>query len=367
MYRAWIEIDTGALRQNALALKSLLPDKTAIMAMVKANAYGHGIKATVPAIERFIDWFGVDSPQEAEEVRRLTEKPILITGGVLPNQVEHIVREGFHQMVSDPWALSALSRAAARTDQIAHVHLKVDTGMSRQGATQDDLLSFLLTARHLYNVHIAGIATHFANADEPNDKTTEEQIAWLNNVRKFTDELGIRQYLTHSANSAATITRPDSRFDLVRTGIALYGIWPSKAVQRAAPLGWTITPALSFKTRVVQLKTVLKGSGVGYGHTETLQRDTRIAVLPVGYADGYDRKLSRIGEVALNGSRARVLGNVSMNITTIDVTDIPDAHVGSVVELIGRNVSAAEVATKVETIPYEIVARLRESLPRVST
>jgi len=366
-YRTWVELNQEALRGNAKALRSLLSKEVALLAMVKANAYGHGLTETVSALDSEVDWFGVDTLHEGLLVRKRSKKPVIVTGGFEVELADEIVLNGFHQVVSDISSLEALSKSAKKLEALADIHIKVDTGMSRQGVCPNKLPKLLETATTLPNINVFGIATHFANADEPNDGATSEQLELFNEALATASRYGFKNIIRHSANSAAMLTRKDTHFDLVRVGIAIYGVWPSAAVEAAASL--TLKPTLSWKTRVVQVKDVSAGSNVGYGLTDKLSRDSRIVVLPVGYADGYDRRLSRTADVLLGGARARVVGNVSMDMLTVDITDIPDIKVGDIATLIGEGgseiISAQELAQKMDTIHYEVLARINPTLARI--
>lgn len=366
-HRTWVEIDQNALRQNAERIQDVLGPETQLLSMVKANAYGHGIKETVPALREVTDWFGVDSLEEAKVVRKYSKRlPVLIVNPAHPNDADEIVAREFHQLAGSDEQLRALEDAAVKQGKPANVHLKVDTGMSRQGFLPRDAAERVLPEL-LANERfaVAGLATHFANADDPTDFTTQEQTDRLHTLLPFYTKDG----LVHAANSSAALLHENARFDLARVGIILYGIWPSDAIERAASEHLELTPTMRLQSRIMQVKTVPEGSGIGYGQTYKTYRPTRVALLPIGYADGYDRRFSNNAEVLLSGQRAPVLGNVSMDLTTVDVTDIPEAAVGDVATLLGPDgedmISAEELAARIGTIGYEVVTRLNWSLPRV--
>ena len=271
-HRTWIEIDTDALTQNAEGIRSLLEPRTQLMAIVKANAYGHGIDIAVPALAAVADWFGVDSPEEALAVRGLTGKPVLIVNPMHPDDAPDVVSGGFHQMVSTSEQLEALARAAQQQGTRAHVHIKIDTGMSRQGFLPDAAVATvlpMLAARE--SLHLAGVATHFATADDPDNPAMADQLA---RFAKFLADANVSGALVHAANSAAAMLDPETHFDLVRAGIALYGISPAPGVGG----GYDPVPVLAMKSRVMQVKTVPAGEGVGYGLTSRADHKRRIAL-----------------------------------------------------------------------------------------
>ena len=326
-HRTWIEIDSKALEHNARALRNFIEPETALLAVVKANAYGHGIEQVLPSFEPHVDWYGVDSLEEADRVRALSQKPVLILNPMHPQNAPMIVQRGFHQMVSTAQDLIALEKAAAAQHGSAPVHLKFDTGMSRQGATNEERSALLITAQESPHVHITGLATHFATADEPGSSALDAQQQMF---RTLLDELAQRnigtEALAHAANSAATLLRPDTHYQMVRVGIALYGAWPSPAVANKTER--EIHPALSLRSRIAQVKTLEPGSRVGYGHTKHVSRETRAALLPLGYADGYHRAYGERAHALVHGQEAPVLGRVSMDLMSIDVTDIPGVRAG---------------------------------------
>lgn len=370
MQRTWIETNTEALKSNARALRHALTDGTALMGVVKSNAYGHGIEVAVPALDAHVDWFGVDSLAEAQHVRALSQKPVLILNPLAVDTAEDTVLAGFHQMVSTIEHVWVLAEAASKLHSTAYVHVKFDTGMSRSGVTADDRAALLIALKESGAITIAGVATHFSNADMPDATETIKQAdAFSALVAQLRQRHVAPTALVHAANSSATMLYPDTHHDLVRVGIALYGIWPSAHVREASSI--TLTPALSLRTTIAQIKDIPAGSGVGYGLTDRVTRATRLAVLPIGYADGYDRRFSRTAHVLVRGDKAKVLGNISMNLTTIDITDIPSAHTGDTVTLIGRDgdeeIQVLDLAETAGTISYEVVSRLSHALPRHRT
>lgn len=366
MTRTWVEIDRGALLANHERVKELLPPDCGIMAVVKADAYGHGAVEIAGLLADRVECFGVASAYEALELRKNgIENDILILGGTSKELFSELVSNGIMPSIFDIGAAEALSEAAGSGN--ASCFIAVDTGMSRIGFP-DDTNGFECVRKiaSIGNVTIKGIFSHFARADET-DKTSAE--AQLTRFKRFTSRLdaaGIKTGMKCLSNSAG-IMELDATFDMVREGIILYGIYPSDEVNRTRiPL----IPVLSLKTRVELVKTVPPGTGISYGHISVTERTTKIATLCVGYADGVPRLLSNRGSVLICGKRAPIIGRVCMDQMMVDVTDIPGVAEGDVATVIGRDgdayISADEVAAEAETIPYEILCSLsRPRLPRV--
>lgn len=364
--RTWVEIDRGALLRNHDRVREMLPPGCGIMAVVKADAYGHGAVEVAGLLADRVECFGVASAYEAFELRRNgIENDILILGGTSKELFPELVSHGIMPSVFDVGAAEALSAAAG--DGTASCFIAVDTGMSRIGFP-DDTNGFesIKKIASIGNVAIKGIFSHFARADEA-DKTSAE--AQLTRFRRFTarlDAAGINTGLKCLSNSAG-IMELDAAFDMVREGIILYGIYPSDEVDRAR---LSLRPVLSLKTRVELVKTVPPGTGISYGHISVTERTTKIATLCAGYADGVPRLLSNCGSVLIRGKRAPITGRVCMDQMMVDVTDIPGVSEGDVATIIGNDgdayISAEEVASEAETIPYEILCSLsRPRLPRV--
>lgn len=370
--KTWIEISRSALRHNAAELRRAVGRRVKLMAVVKSNAYGHGTTEVVRAVGSQADWFGVDSLPEAEAVRRAgSKKPVLILGYTRHDQLRETVRRGFSLTVYNRPTIERLARLASKS-RPARLHLKIETGTSRQGILTKDIgrmAGIIRKSRHLV---LEGVSTHYANIEDTADPTYA-----LGQLRRFKEALtalathGLEPRLKHTACSAAALLYPESRFDLVRTGISLYGLWSSELTRNsltAAGADIDLRPALTWKTVVAQVKRLPKGTPVSYGLTERLAKDSIVAVLPVGYWDGLDRGLSSVGRVLIRGRRARILGRVCMNICVVDVSGIPGVGPEDEVVLLGRQgrerVSAEEVAGRIDTINYEVVTRINPMLPR---
>ncbi len=339
--------------------------------MVKANAYGHGSALVGRALEaEGVELLGVALVEEGLALRQAgVETETLVLGGAYDGGWEAMLLAGLCPAVFRLDHLDALAAAARKVGVKPRVHLKVDTGLARLGAQPEEVPALLERARTL-QVDIQGVMSHFANADLADAAVTQRQLATFRAVLAQVDQAGFQPRWRHLANSAAMVSLPSARdgsaFNLVRPGLALYGLSPAPWVVLPRPL----EPVLSWKTSVVHLKTVPAGTAVSYGGTWTARRPTRIATLPVGYADGYPRRLSNRGQVLVRGQRAPVVGRVCMDLCMVDVTDVARAALGDEVVLLGRQASAelgaVEFAGWLETIPYEVLCGIGARVPRLA-
>ncbi len=369
-----IEISRSALLSNIGAISSLLPGDISIMAVIKANAYGHGLAQINLLLKGSeVKWLGVDSLEEALIISEQgADLPILIMGYTLHKDLVGVVENNFRQVVYDIETLKVIESEAKRLNKKAYIHLKIETGTNRQGVKPEDLEKFAIFFIEHSNVVLEGIYTHFADVETGNVEFAVEQ---LSEYKKAIDIFAAKKISIpwrHSAATSAILLLPESHFNLVRLGIGLYGLWPSMEVKgKNADFGKRIEfkPALQWKTFVAQIKNVKRGEAVGYGLSERLARDSRIAVIPQGYADGYDRRLSSNGNVLIRGQRARVVGRICMNMFMVDITDIEDVKQEDEVVLLGvqgkEEITAEELAEKCGTINYEIVSRINPLIPRI--
>ncbi len=364
--RAWVEIDLDAILHNHNEVKRLVPEGTRIMAVVKADAYGHGASEVAKVLADHADAFGVATADEAIALRKQgIGNDILILSGSHPETYPAIVEHGIMPTVFDLPSAEALS--AATRGRRAGYYLAVDTGMTRIGVPCGEAgIAVAQKIASLPNLELCGVFSHFACADEADKTLAEEQTL---RFRSFVQGLcaeGIEPPCLSLSNSAG-IMEMNTCYHMVREGIILYGAYPSREVDRSA---LALRPAMSLKTRVELVKTVPAGVGVGYGHTFVTRRETRMATLCIGYADGVPRLLSGKGHVLLHGKRAPILGRVCMDQMMVDVTEIPETAVGDIATVIGRDgdeeITADEVAAHAETISYEIFCSLnRPRLPRL--
>ncbi len=376
-YTTWVELDRRALVHNARALRAWVAP-AALMAVVKGNAYGHGQREVAEALRGEVDWFGVNSLAEAELLREDGhDGPVLILGHTPPRGADAVVRGGFRQVAYDEAGAVALADAAARAGRVARLHLEIETGTNRLGVRPGRAGALAALVRARPSLALEGAYAHFANVEDAlDDSFAERQLARL---REALAELerGGPVPIKHAAATAAAILYGRTRFDLVRAGIGLYGLWPSAVTERAAReagLGLELRPALTWKARVAHLNDVPLGETVGYGCAYYASQPRRIATLPVGYYEGLDRGLSGLGPegggtVLVGGRPAPIVGRVAMNMCMVDVTRVPGVRVGDEAVLIGRQgdarASAEAMAERLGTINYEVVSRIAPSVPRV--
>ncbi|MGQ9682743.1 MAG: alanine racemase [Anaerolineae bacterium] len=364
----WVEVDLEAIGHNVRWLRGHLGPGVQLLAVLKADGYGHGaIKTARTALNNGATWLGVACLSEALSLREAgIEAPILVLGYTPPWQARETVAGAVTATVFSADTARALHRAATELGRVATVHVKVDTGMGRLGLAPEETLSFVRCLRDLSGIAVQGIFTHLANADGADQAYTDLQLNRFRSVLGELEHAGLRPPLAHAANSAAALRRADAHLDMVRIGIALYGLSPSAEV----PCPPDLRPALSFKTQIAQVKPLPAGSPISYGCTYVTPCPSLIAVIPVGYADGFRRAPRHWGEVLVRGVRAPIVGRVCMDQTMIDVTHIPDVRAGDEVVLIGRqgaeHITVDEVAERLGTINYEVVSEILARVPRVS-
>lgn len=369
--RAWVEVDLDSIGKNVREIKKRLPPGVHFMAVVKANAYGHGsVPVAVAALEAGATWLGVATVEEGVELRKAGIKaPILILGLICDEFAEDMVRWDLAATICSEEAARAISAAALRQGKVARAHLKVDTGMGRIGLQRWELLPFLRKMRELSlpALDIEGIFMHFATADEEDRGYALEQFALFQEMLKEARSEGFVFRLRHAANSAATIYLPQTAMDMVRVGISLYGYGcpPSRRKDE----GVHLIPALQFKARVMQVKTVPPGAGIGYGRTYIASEEMRVATLAVGYGDGYSRSLSNKGEVIIRGRMVPIIGRVCMDQCMVRIPrDLPVAR-GEEAILIGRQgaveITADDVAAKMGTISHEVLSMISQRVKRI--
>lgn len=374
MRPTWAEISLAALRHNFALLQKAAGNAT-VCAVVKANAYGHGAVECARALEAAgAQWFGVTTTMEGVRLREAGIKArILLMTGFWRGEQAALIDHQLTPAIWEWWQVGALESELVKRNagpQSFAVHIKVDTGMARLGVPDYFLGIFLNRVRAATALHVEGVFSHLASAEELDNGAARQQIDRFAEFEKFTREQGFSPKYLHLANSAATLGRPETRRDMVRNGIALYG-YPAPLNGAAAVDLNAFRAVLTWKTRAISIRDVGPGQAVGYNETWTAQRKSKIAVLPVGYADGYSRLLSSNGNVIYRGKLAPVVGRVSMDITLVDVTDMAGATIGDEAILLGRegelNVDAAEHGKLTGTISYEVLCRISERVPRQYT
>ncbi|MBI5416853.1 alanine racemase [Candidatus Poribacteria bacterium] len=365
-FNAWAEIEIDNIAHNIQKLRQRVGSDIKIIAVIKANAYGHGACEIANALlENGADFLGVATHYEGRALRKsgITKK-IFITNAILPEEAKKIIRYELTPFVYTKELIIALNNEGEKLNKLIPVHIKVDTGMGRLGVAPENFLDFLAEFKNLKNLKIEGILTHFARADKDEEYTRFQLKRFSDILQKLKDDK-INIDFIHSANSAALLKYTYTHFNMVRPGISLYGLYPSAEFHDIIDL----KPVMRVKSKVAYIKSVPIGTSISYGQTFVTSRPSVIAIVPVGYADGYPRLLSNNGEVLINGKRAKVVGNVCMDSFMVDVTDFQSVKLGDIVTLLGpdgdREISAEEWAEKTGTINYEIVSRIGHRLPRV--
>ncbi|MDX6500046.1 MAG: Alr-MurF fusion protein [Blastocatellia bacterium] len=365
----WAEIDLDALAENLCVIREQVGSDVCVMAAVKANAYGHG---AVPCALRLesegIDWFGVAMPEEGIELRQAgITKPILCLGGFWAGQQTDCLQQRLTPVVYRLDMIEALDSAARDAGVIADVHVKIDTGMGRLGVRSGDVRAFCDSLSRFQNIRVDGLMTHLAAADDPAQEAfTNDQLKRFQQAITLFQEKGFAPTFMHAANSAATFAYPQARGNIVRPGGTLYGfrrdVLPPKFESSQ------LRAVMSLRSRIMLLKLVGKGEKLGYGCTFETTRESRIATVPIGYDDGYRRALSNRGRVIVGGSFAPVVGRVSMDLTLIDVTDVPGVSLNDQVILLGSDgalsITAEDLAESAGTISYEITCGISVRVPR---
>lgn len=362
-------VDLDRIGQSVSGARGLVGDTVEIMAVVKADGYGHGaVRVAKKALRSGANSLAVAYPEEGAELRESgVTAPILVLGLTPPelnDAVEVVVETGLTQTVAEKELPAALNATCPEGKKVP-VHIKVDTGMGRIGVRPEDVVEYVSFLKGLDKIEIEGIYTHFPSADEADKKFTRKQIDVFFDLMAELRGRGIEIPKVHMANSGGILAHPKSYLTAVRLGISLYGLYPSGEVERSIPLD----PAMSFLTRVRYLKRVPKGTPISYGRTFVTKRETAVATLPVGYADGYPRILSNRGHVLVGGEEAPIIGRVCMDMSMVDVTDIPGVEVNDEVVLFGRQgkgeIHIDRMAEWLNTINYEVTCIVGKRVPRV--
>jgi len=361
----WAEIDLDAIAYNTREVKRHVGETTELMAVVKANGYGHGaVPVSEAALSNGASRLAVHRTLEGVELRQAgITAPVLIMGYALPSEAETIVRRNLAPTVNTLEQAQALSSAASHQGKVLPIHVKVDTGLGRFGLLPEEVVDFVQAISELPGLILEGVYTHFALADATDKAYTLQQFEIYLEMVKRLEEVGFTIPIKHAACSAATLDLPQTHLDMVRCGIALYGLRPSNEVEPSISL----RPAMALKSRVARVRTLPAGSCISYGCTYTTREPTVVALVPVGYGDGYRRLISNRGQVLIRGRRASIVGRVCMDQLVVEVSNIPNVQQDDEVVLLGRQgddaITAEEVAAWAETINYEVTTSL---LPRVT-
>ena len=370
LQRAWVEINLGALADNVRQIKRLLAPQTELMAVVKADAYGHGgVRVAQTALEAGATWLAIATLAEGIELREAgITAPILILGATnTPEEIEAIAHWDLEPTLCNPQQALVFSETLTLLGRTLPVHLKLDTGMSRLGTPWNQASEFVQLVQQLPYLQIASIYSHLATADNPNPTVMQQQHQRFQQAIAVLAAQGIVPPRLHFANSAATLSDRLLHYDLVRVGLALYGLYPAPHLHSKLNL----QPVLQVKARITQVKTIPPGTGVSYGHQFVSDRQLRLAVVGIGYADGVPRNLSNRLQVMVRGHLVPQIGAITMDQLMLDVSKVPHVQAGEVVTLIGKDgdleISADDWAATLGTISWEILCGFKHRLPRVSS
>lgn len=366
---SWVEISRSAILHNLAQYQRMIGKSVAVMPIVKSNAYGHGLIEIAKLVSPKVKWLGVVNLSEALQLRQNKIKNrIFVLSYCESDLLEQGIRLNIDLPVYSLVDAKLISQAAKKQrNKKVKIHIKIDTGTSRVGVAVNEAVSFVKKVKQLPNLEIVGLYSHFAAVEE-NHKYTKWQLHNFNKVLTDLNKEGIKIPYQHFACSAAVLAEPKSHFNLIRLGLGLYGLWPSPLIKRIAikRYPWLkLKPTLTWKTKIVQVKEISKNTKVGYGCSFIAKRKMKIAILPVGYFEGYDRHLSNSGKVIIKNKKCRLVGRVCMNLTMVDVSLVRNVKVGDEVVLLGRGVTAEELAQKIGTINYEMVTRINPLLPRI--
>ncbi len=368
--RSWVEISKRNLLHNLKEFRKIVGSIT-IAYVVKANAYGHGLKEVVSILKKEKNiWFAVDNLNEALVLRSIDKDiPVLILGYTPIGQLRKTINNNISLTVYNLETLVKISKL--KLSRKARIHIKVETGLNRQGVKIKDILNLVsFIKKNNKYFFLEGTSTHFASiGDSSKPDFALKQLYNFKKAINLIEKEGFKIPFKHCAATAATILNPQTYFNMVRIGIGLYGLWPSQEVRSLKNVSIELKPVLTWKSSVAQVKEIQKGESVSYGRTWLAQRKSKIAIISVGYFDGFDRKLSNCGRVLIGGKFANVLGRVTMNMIMVDVTEhrsiVPEDEVIIIGRMGKREITSVELAERIGTINYEIVARINTSLPRI--
>ena len=363
----WVEVDLNRLESNFVALRGLLPHRVRIMVVIKADAYGHGAAPVALRLQQLgTDALAVAILEEALVLRKAgVNCPLLLLNGFWPGQEDEVVQHQLTPVVFRPDLLVQLERAAARAERQVAYHLEVNTGISRLGVEWEEAAALMTRHARSAWTRCEGVFTHFSVAENVHDDSTKIQLERFARFLAAASEGGWQTHWRHAANSAGILNFRQSWMDGVRPGLVVFGVNPLPAPQRILNL----SPVLSFKTQLMQLRKIPRGCSIGYGNSFTASRDSQVATLSVGYADGLMRALSNRGHVLIRGQRLPIVGKISMDLTLVDATEAAEVEVGDEAVMIGKQgdleIRVEELAGLAQTIPYEILTRIGARVPRV--
>ncbi|EKE25422.1 MAG: hypothetical protein ACD_5C00167G0004 [uncultured bacterium] len=369
---SYIEISKENLLHNFDSIKSIVKPGTKIAAVIKANAYGHGQNEIAQILEDKVDYFQIDDARELNELRKVTKKPILVLGYVAIQEMEKALQNEGIFSVYDIEQIIKFNEAANKLNKKAEVHVKIDACLGRQGVLLDSIQEIINVLKESKNLEVKGIYSHFANIEDTADFShAQKQINTFEKALDIFKENGFKNLETHiSASSGIMVWESEKgNSSIVRAGIGLYGMWPSEELKERFGDIIELKPVMRWVTHVAQVKTLPANYSIGYGLTHITSEPTRVAIIPQGYSDGYDRGFSSTGEVLIQNTRCKVLGRVAMNMFVVDVNHLENINMEDEVVLLGKqgreNITAEEMAEKIGTINYEITTRVLGVLPKV--
>ena len=366
LINSWLEINLNNLNHNLKYLKSLVTEMTKVMAVVKADAYGHGLIEVSEEAQKnnLINYLGVANIAEAKILRQAgITLPILVLGTIFAHQISISIKYNIETVINSVQNVSDIEEAAKELNIRAKVHLKIDSGMGRVGIRPEKLDELINELKKCQNIDLIGVMTHFAESENLDFSFTNLQNKVFKNCLEKIKNSGFKDFLIHSANSSATLIHDDTYFDMVREGLAMYGI--------GDPPDENLKAVLSLKSKIVNIKEIPENQSLGYGRSFVTKRKSLIGIIPIGYADGFPRILSNNQDIIINGQRYPVVGNISMDQSLIDLTNCPDVNIGQEVVLIGKSgneeIKVEEWAKKSYKISYEVLCGFGNRLPRIYT
>lgn len=369
---SFIEISKSQLLKNIESFKKFTGPNTELAVVVKANAYGHGQNEVASVINDCVDYFQVDDLQELLSLKDSVSKPILVLGYVAKNEIEEALKAGGILSIYDIERLKIVEKTAKKLGIKPRIHVKIDADLGRQGLLINQLDGFISECKKCKNIILDGIYSHFANIEDTEDFShAQKQIDTFTEAKEAFEKAGFENLKSHiSATSGILVYDKNlKKNNIVRLGIGLYGMWPSEYLKNEFQDKVNIKPVIRWVTHVAQVKTLPAGHTIGYGLTYKTEKTTKIAVIPQGYSDGYDRSLSNLGEVLIQGKKCKVLGRVAMNMFVVDISKLEDVKLEDEVVLLGKQgdeeITAEEIAGKIDTINYEVTTRISPLLPRI--
>lgn len=369
---SFVELSRKNLIHNIKQFRKFLKKGTKIAAVVKGNAYGHGQNEVVKILESYIDYFQVDDIEELSRLRKISKKKTLVLGYVQKSDLRKTIKSGCILSAFSIEQLKHISAMADMCKRVQEIHLPIDAHLGREGFLLKDLPKVLTQIKNLKHIKLTGIYAHFANIEDTTDFShAQKQINEYRKAVALAEQFGFKNLHTHMSATSGILIYEKSKgiHPIVRLGIGVYGMWPSEDLRKIYKHKLNLKPVLTWKTKIAEIKTLPKGSTIGYGLTYKTKKATKVALIPQGYSDGYDRGLSNKGEVLIHGTRCKILGRVMMNMFSVNISHLPDVKIEDEVIILGmqgkEEITAEELAKKLDTINYEITTRISSLLPKI--